>query len=106
MRTGNLFDIITIYTLVETTVSGNDVETWGTGVECRAEVNQISGSRYYSVDQLVDREVYSIKLWDNSWDSKIKIVYNGKTLYPIMPPRRVKDNSQRGVVEIITATKV
>lgn len=106
MQTGRLFDIITIQTLSSSDSSGDITETWSTGTQCRASVRQVDGARYMSMSELVDREVYEIELWDNSWSSNIRIVLGSKTLYPIRPVMRNADGSYRGVVKIVAATKV
>lgn len=106
MKTGKLFDQVTIQTLTTTVTSGDASEAWSAGTECRAGVTQIDGSRYLAGNELVDREVFEIELWDYSWSSNIRILYDSKYLYPIRPVMRNADKSNRGVVKILAATKV
>jgi head-tail adaptor len=106
MKTGKLFDIITIYSLTSTENSGDVTETWDEGVECRANVTQVDGSRYLLASELVDKEIYEIELWDNDWSSNILISYLGKSLYPIRPVMRNPDASKRKIVKILAAVKV
>jgi len=106
MRTGKLFYSIVIKTLTSSLDSHQDAsEVWDAGVSARASVTQIDGTRYLNEQELIDKEVYEIELWDNGWSSNIKIEYNGKTLYPIRPPARNADKSGRAVFKIIAATK-
>jgi hypothetical protein len=104
--TGIYFDIVRIFTKTETEDEADVTEIWDEGVEARAEVKQIDGTRYLTNDELVDREVFEIKLWDNDWGSNISISFMGKTLYPIRPPMRNPDRTMRGKVIIVAATKV
>jgi head-tail adaptor len=85
MNTGQYNRIITISTLTTSESSGDVTETWGTPVSVRASVEQIDGTRYLKEDELIDRAVYRIKCWDNSYSDNIRIVYNTLTLYPIRP---------------------
>ena len=106
MKTGKLFEHITIKTLTSTENSGDITESWDEGRYVRASVKQVDGTRYLTAGELVDREVYEIQLWDYSWGSNIQIVYGDKVLYPIRPVQRNPDKSFRSIVKIIAATKV
>jgi hypothetical protein len=106
MKTGKLFDHITIYSLTSSENSGDVTEITDEGLKVRAKVTQVDGSRYLSMEELVDREVYEIELWDYSWSSNISMMYGTKLLYPIRPVLRNADQSKRNVVKIIAATKV
>jgi hypothetical protein len=106
MRVGQLNHIVTLYTMTSATTGGDTVETWDAGVQRRAKVTQIDGTRYLAVEQLVDREVYRVELWDNTIAANVKVVFGTKTLYPIRPVLRNPDRSMRDVVTIIMATKV
>jgi len=106
MRTGNLFQTITIKVITETVTSGDVTQVLSAGVTVRAAVKQIDGTRYLASEELVDREVYEIITWDKSLGSNLQITYGTKTLYPILPPTVNADKSYRGTVKIIAATKV
>ena len=106
MNTGKLNKVITIHTLTSSEQDRDVTEVWDEGVEVRASVTQIDGSRYITGNELVDKEFYEIVLWDKDWGSNINIGYNGKTLYPIRPVMRLSDKSGRSVVKILAATKV
>ena len=106
MKTGRLFDHITISTLTTSESGGDVTESWSTGTTVRASVKQIDGTRYLSQEELVDREVYEIETWDKALGSNIRITYGSLMLYPIRPPVVNADHSSRGVVKIIAATKV
>jgi hypothetical protein len=92
--------------MTSVTTGGDTVETWDAGVTRRAKITQIDGTRYLAVDQLIDREVYKIELWDNAIAANIKITFGTKTLYPIRPVLRNPDCSMRDIVTVIMATKV
>ena len=97
---------ITIYTCT-TTVSGGDVtETWDDGVTAKADIVQIDGTRYLKEDELIDRAVYRVECFDNSYSNDIKIVFGSLTLYPLRPWTKNADRSTRTVAKIIMATKV
>jgi hypothetical protein len=106
MKTGRLFDTITVKTLTTSVATGDASESWSAGTQVRADVKQIDGTRYLMAGELVDREVYEISLWDASYSPNIKIEFEGKTLYPIRPVMRNPDKSYRKIVTIIAATKV
>jgi hypothetical protein len=106
MKTGKLFYIVTISTMTPTITAGRvTAETWSTPVERRASVEQVDGTRYLNANELADREVYKIELWDEGWSNNIRIVYDSKTLYPICPVTRSADRSCRTMAKIIVATK-
>jgi head-tail adaptor len=105
MRTGQLDRNITIQTITNTVSSGDVTQVLSTGVTVRANVKQIDGSRYMNIEELVDKQVYEIVLWDNGYGHNLKITYGSLTLYPI----RVivnPDPSTRDVMTIIAVTKV
>jgi len=105
MRIGQLFYGITIFTSSSTVTSGDVVEAWDTGVSARANITQIDGTRYMTDEELKDREVYEVELWDNDWSNNIKILWGTKTLYPITPPTRNSGAGNRTIVKILAATK-
>jgi hypothetical protein len=88
MHTGKLNSIILIQTLSESTSSGDVTQSWSAGVTVRAAATQIDGTRYLKDDELVDKGLFKFELWDNSYSENIRIVYEGKTLYPIRPITR------------------
>jgi hypothetical protein len=105
MITGKLNTVISIQTL-STSESGGDVtETWGTAASVRAEVNQIDGSRYLEMGELIDRAVYKIRCWDNSYSDNIKITYGSLVLYPIRPITKNKEGARLTECIILAATK-
>jgi head-tail adaptor len=106
MKTGSMFQNITIKTLTTTVTGGDSVETWSAGDAVRANVEQVDGTRYLKENELIDRAVYKIELWDNDYSDNIKIEYSGLTLYPVRPLTKNADKSTRVVVKIIAATKV
>jgi len=85
MNTGAYNRIITISTCTTTESGGDVTETWSTPVSVRASVEQVDGTRYLKEDELIDRAVYKVKLWDNSYSDNIRAVYGALTLYPIRP---------------------
>lgn len=108
MNTGSLNRIISITTLTETVSSGDvtQVETVLTGV--RAKVRQIDGSRFMDSDELKDKVVYELRIWDNAstpYSDNIKITYDSKYLYPIRPITRNPGTSNLNELIIIAATK-
>jgi len=104
MKTGTLNRNITIYTLTETVTAGRVEESY-TSATVRAKVTQVDGSRFLKDDELTDRAVYKFELWDNSYSDKIKIVYDGLTLFPIRPITRNPGNSNLNEITILAATK-
>jgi len=106
MRTGILNRQITIQHLTTTTdASADATETWNTDAVVRASVEQMDGSRFMNVDELVDKAVYKIRLWDNSYGVNIRIVYGLLTLYPFKPPTVNPDRSGRDIMTIYATTK-
>jgi hypothetical protein len=106
METGGLFYNVTISTCSEAVTNGDAVTSWTTPATLRASIEQVDGTRYLKVDELVDRSVYKLIFWDNSYTSNIRVVYNGLTLYPIRPLQYVKDPSNCTKVIALMATKV
>jgi head-tail adaptor len=106
MNTGRMFQNIIIKTLTTTVTGGDSVETWSIGDSVRAHVEQVDGTRYLKENELIDRAVYKIELWDNDYSDNIKIEYEGMILYPVRPLTKNADRSTRVVVKIIAATKV
>ena len=106
MNVGKLNRSISIQTLsTSTDASGDITETWSAAVVVRAEVTQVDGSRYMDQGELVDRAVYKIRCWDNSWSDNLKITYGSLVLYPIRPITRAGGDSKLDEVIILTATK-
>jgi head-tail adaptor len=106
MNTGQYSRIITISTLTTSESAGDTTEIWSTPVSVRASIEQVDGTRYLKEDELVDRAVYKIKLWDNSYSVNIRIVYNTLTLSPIRPIKiNPGSNSKLNEAEIICAVK-
>ncbi|HUX56215.1 MAG TPA: head-tail adaptor protein [Bacteroidales bacterium] len=100
-------DSITIYTLTTTTDASEDVtETWDDGVTVSASVVQIDGARYVKEEELIDKAVYRVECFDNSYSNNIKIVFGSLTLFPIRPWTKNADRSMRSIAKIIMATKV
>lgn len=106
MNTGLFTTNVTLQTMTASVDSGDRDETWDAGVSRRVDIKQIDGTRYLAVEQLTDREVYRVRLWDHDIAPNIRIVYGSKTLYPIRPVLRNTDRSLRNVVTLIMATKV
>lgn len=105
MRTLN--DIITISTQTTTTDGNGDASLlWSTPVTVRADVMQTDGARYLKEEELSDRVVYRMILFDNNYSNNIKIVYNGLTLYPVRPITKNQGKSLLSEIVIIAATKV
>jgi hypothetical protein len=100
------FQTVIIKTLTTTVTEGDAVESWDTGVTARASVTQVDGARYLKEEELVDRSVYKVELWDNSYSNNIKMEYGDLTLYPIRPWTKNDDRSTRVVGTIIMATKI
>ncbi len=106
MRIGDLNRNITIQTYSETESSGDITPSWTTGVAVRARVTMIDGTRYLKDEELTDRTVYKIELWDNSYSDNIRIVYGTQTLYPIRPiTRNPGKGSMLTEITIIAAAK-
>jgi head-tail adaptor len=105
MNTGTLNKTITIHTLTRTVTAGDASESWSAGDTVRASVRQIDGTRYLKAEELIDREVYEIMTWNNSYGNNLKITYGSKTLYPLRPPTINQDASTREIIKIIAATK-
>jgi hypothetical protein len=105
MNTGKYNRIITISTLTTSESSGDVTETWSTPVSTRASVEQIDGTRYLKEDELIDRAVYKVKLWDNSYSDNTRVVYGTLTLYPIRPITRNPGTSFLNECVILMAVK-
>ena len=97
---------IVIKTLTSTRNEGDVIETWDDGVTVRASVIQIDGTRYLKEEELIDRAVYRVECFDNSYSNNIKIEYGSLTLFPIRPWTKNSDRSMRVIGTIIMATKV
>jgi hypothetical protein len=97
---------ITIYTCTTTVNSGDVTETWDSGVSAKAKVVQIDGTRYLKAEELIDRAVYSVECFDNSFSNNIKIGYGSLILYPIRPWTKNCDRSMMVIAKIIMATKI
>jgi len=106
MDVGKLNSLITISTYTETVSSGDITPVWSTPVSTRAHVEQVDGSRYLKDKELTDRAVYRIKFWDNGYSDNIKVVYSGKTLYPVRPLTKNAGKANMTEVILIAATKV
>lgn len=106
MKTGRLNSTISIYELTTTTDSSGDItETWALTATVRASVKQVDGSRYLNIAELVDKVIYRIETWNNSYGTNLKIVYGSLTLYPVRPPTINSDRSGREVIQILATTK-
>ena len=105
MNTGTLNRIITISTLSISESSGDVTETWSTPVSVRARVTQVDGTRYLKENELIDRALYKIELWNNSYSDNIRIVYGSLTLYPIRPITCNAGESKLNEIVILAATK-
>ncbi len=106
MNTGELNRIISIQAKSESESSGDVTETWGTAATVRAKVTQLDGMRFMSESELVDRALYKIECWDNSYDDDIKITYGTIVMYPIRPiTRNAGNGSKLNEIIIYAATK-
>lgn len=105
MKTGELNRQITIQTMVITQVGGHDTEAWSEAETVRAKVTQINGSRYLKDEELVDRQVYRIVVWDNGYSDNLRIGYGSLNLIPIQPILKNAGGSFLDEVIIIAATK-
>jgi hypothetical protein len=105
MKFADLFYTILIQTKASTENSGDVDEFTDEGISVRAKVTQIDGTRYMTMEELKDREVYEIELWDNDWSNNICITFGTKVLYPIRPLTRNAGAGNRSVVKILAATK-
>jgi hypothetical protein len=107
MNTGQYNRIISIQTLsTSVDASGDITETWGTAASVRAKVTQIDGSRYINESELIDRAVYKLELWDNSYSDNLKITYGSIVMYPIRPiTRNAGVGSKLNEIVILAATK-
>jgi hypothetical protein len=106
LKTGRLNSTISIYELTTTTDSSGDItETWTLSGTVRASVKQVDGSRYLNIAELVDKVIYRIETWNNSYGTNLKIVYGSLTLYPVRPPTINSDRSGREVIQILATTK-
>ncbi len=113
MKTGRLNTSISIYELTSTTDFSGDVsEVWTLAGTVRAEVTQLDGSRFQldgsrflNVAELVDRVIYKIVTWNNSYGKNLRVVYGSLTLYPMRPPTINTDRSGREVITIYGVTK-
>ena len=106
MKTGRLNSTISIYELTTITDSSGDItETWALCGTVRANVKQVDGSRYLNIAELVDKVIYRIETWNNSYGTNLKIVYGSLTLYPVRPPTINSDRSGRDVIQILATTK-
>jgi head-tail adaptor len=105
-NTGQYNRIITISTLATSESGGDVTEKWSEPVSVRASVEQVDGSRYLKEEELVDKAVYKIKCWDNSYSVNIRIVYNTLTMYPVRPIKiNPGSGSKLNEAEIICAVK-
>jgi len=105
MDTGSLNQLITIQTLVITQTNGHDTESWSEAEVVRANIVQIDGSRYLKEDELTDRQVYRIKVWDNNYSDNLRIGYGTLNLIPIQPIIKNPGKSFLNEVIIVAATK-
>jgi hypothetical protein len=105
MNTGKYDRIISIQTKSESESSGDITETWGAAVSVRARVTQVDGTRYLEQGELIDRAVYKLELWDNSYSDNIKITYGSIVMYPIRPITRNPGTSFLNEIVILAATK-
>jgi hypothetical protein len=106
LKTGKLNSTISIYELsTATDASGDITETWTLTATVRANVTQLDGSRFINVSELVDKVIYKIVTWNNSYGHNLKILYKDLTLYPMRPPTINGDRSGRDVITIYGITK-
>lgn len=106
MKTGELNSTISIYELTTATdASGDITETWTLAGTVRAKVKQLDGTRFINVAELVDRVIYKVETWNDSYAADLKIVYGSLTLYPMRPPTINSDRSGREVITIYAVTK-
>jgi hypothetical protein len=105
MNTGALNRLITIKTYSETVSSGDVTGAWSAGETVRAKVTQVDGTRFVREDELIDRAVYRIECFDNSYSDNIQITYGTLTLYPVRPITRNPGRSNMNEIVIIAATK-
>lgn len=105
MKTGDLNRVIGISTKSESTTTGDVTETWGTAASVRAKITQIDGTRFMNEAELVDRAVYKIELWDNSYSDNIKITWGSIVMFPIRPITRNPGKSKVNEIVIYAATK-
>lgn len=106
MKTGRLNTSISIYELTSTTDNSGDVsEVWTLAGTVRASVTQLDGSRFLNVTELVDRVIYKIVTWNNSYAKNLRVVYGSLTLYPMRPPTINTDRSGREVITIYGVAK-
>jgi hypothetical protein len=107
MSTGQYNRIISIQTLsTSTDASADVVETWGTAAVVRAKVTQVDGTRYLEQGELIDRAVYKIECWDNSYSDNLKITFGTLVLFPIRPiTRNAGIGSKLNEIVILAATK-
>lgn len=105
MNPGILNRSITIQTLVSTEVDGHSVESWSLAETVRASVTQVDGSRYLKEDELIDKQVFKILIWDNNYTDNIRIGYGDLNLFPIKPITKNPGRSGLNEVVIIAATK-
>lgn len=105
MKTGELNRTVTIKTYSESIVSGDVSGAWSTGDTVRAKVTQVDGTRYVSAEELIDRAVYRVELWDNNYSDNIQITYGSLVLYPIRPITRNPGKSFLNEIVIYCAVK-
>ena len=105
MNTGKLNRFITIQTLVQTEVSGHVTEAWSLAETVRASVTQFDGSRLLDGDELKDKVVYKIIVWDNSYSDNLKIGYLGLDLFPVKPIEKNPGKSFLNEVIIYASAK-
>jgi hypothetical protein len=56
--------------------------------------------------ELIDRAVYKIRCWDNSYSDNLKITYGTIVMYPIRPiTRNAGGGSKLNEIIILAATK-
>lgn len=105
METGLLNRQILIQTITTTENNGDITQVLSVGDIVRANVIQVDGTRYLSENELIDRAVYKITLWDNSYSDNLKITYGSLVMYPIRPITRNPGKSMMNEIVILAATK-
>ena len=106
MNPGELNQTISIETSTSTTIAGRSSMSWGAPVTgIRAKVEQIDGTRYLKEEELIDKALYRIKLWDNAYSDNIRITWGALILTPIRPLTRNPGNSNMNEVVILAACK-
>lgn len=98
-------DTVLIQTITSTVTGGDTVETLNVGDTVRCHIHQISGTRFVNNPELVDKVIYKIECFDNSYSDNIVITYNAMKLRPIEPIIRNRGESNLNEIIINAAVK-